>query len=405
MTSLIPLNAMVARSDRADDIVAPQFDSPFGEERYGFAVSSPDSFMNVVLSVADFPEPYPTRGDTARRASRHFKGMVERGLFESLPGQAFFLYEIATAGHRQLGIVGGVPVNAIDQGKILGHEGTFQERVDDLVRFMQEARMSSGLVTLGYPADPAHLEMMGRLASSSPLRDCTDQGGIRHRLWAVTDHSDLVDIQATFGRIRTLYIIDGHHRVAAARRLGHSPGWFLAALFPTDQLLLREYNRVINLDQLLPPEEISRMAAGDWEISEIGRAGSVEAMPNRPGEMAMLLNGVWYRLVFQGRRPNDPVDSIDVSLLHQLILGPIFGLRSYDDPSISYVPGEGSTLPFESWVDPAEAVGFALYPTSMDEVVKVAEAGREMPPKSTWFIPKPGSGLVVVRWDQSSRSD
>ena len=272
--------------------------------------------------------------------------------------------------------MGGVPVNDIDQGKILGHEGTFQERVDDLVSFLQETRMSAGLVTLGYRADQAHFEMMERLSSSSPLRDCTGPDEIRHRLWAVTDPSDMAYIQAHLARIKTLYITDGHHRVAAARRLGPTPGWFLAALFPTDQLLLREYNRVINPDRLLPLEEIRQALDGDWKISEIGPVGSVEAMPTRPGEIAMLLNGVWHRLAFQGKRSKDPVDGIDVSLLHQLILGPIFDARSYDDPSISYVPGEGSTLPFET--------------------------GREMPPKSTWFIPKPGSGLLVVKWDQPS---
>lgn len=400
MVSVIPVEALVARADRVVDVVAPQADSVPGGGSYRYAVDRPDSFMNVTLSVTDFPEPVPTRDTVARRALDHFQGMMERGLFDPLP-PAFFLYELDTGSHRQAGIVGGVSVAEVEEGRILGHEGTLKDQVDDLsADFFQMARLSSGPVALGFEADEDHHALMRHLASGEPVRDFVSSDGVRQRLWAIPDPSDHAAVRAATSRVKRAYITDGHHRVAAARRRRGGPGWFLAIMFPNDHLRALAYNRVIVPDLLPSPGEVRRSLGDGWVMDEVGPVGSVEVQPQCTGEIAMVLDGMWYRLVFRGRRPDDPVERLDVSLLHDRILRPVFGISSSEDPRLTYAVGESSTAPFEGRVAAYPgAVGFAMRPAQIDEIAAVADARSLMPPKSTWFTPKPRSGLLVVRWE------
>ncbi|MDE0139769.1 MAG: DUF1015 family protein [bacterium] len=407
MVSVIPVEALVTRSDRVVDVVAPQADSVPGGDSYHYAVDHPDSFLNVTLAVGEFPGPTPSREAVVKRASGHFRGMLERGLFEPLPLAAFFLYELDTGSHRQVGIVGGVSLAAIEEGRILGHEETLEGPVEDLAHFYRVARLSSSPVALGFDADEHHHSLMRELSSGTPLRDFTSPDGVRQRLWAVTDPSGISALRAAASRVETMYITDGHHRVAAARQPGGGPGWFLAIMFPNNHLRALAYNRVIVPDFLPSPEEVRRSLSGGWEMDRMGPAGAVESQPRGTGEIAMVLDGMSYRLVFRGRRPDHPVARLDVSLLHDSILRPVFGISSSEDPRLWYEVGENSSMPFESRVAAYPgAVGFAMHPAQIDEMTAVADARSLMPPKSTWFTPKPRSGLLVVRWeDQAAGND
>lgn len=403
MNAAIPLEAMVARADRVTEIVAPQYDTVARGGRYRFAAEHPDCFINVTLSVADFPAPVPGGRAIARRAASHFEGMLRRRLFEPVPGRGFFLYELDTGSHRQQGIVAGLPVSAIREGRVVGHEGTIDERVDDLARFFRVARLASNPVSLGFRADEGHVRLIERLASTPPLRDFTGEDGVRQRLWTVAEPADVAQVMEAVARIGTLYITDGHHRVAASSQTGVGPGWFLAILFPTHHLAAAEYNRVLSLDQVPAPRDVFMKLGPDWEVTRMGPLGRADARPGSRGELALLLGGFWYRLQFRGKRSADPVSGLDVSLLHDRILGPGFGVSSYQDPRLSFVAGGGSLVRLErrTAVYPGR-VGFAMRPAQIVEIVAVADAGRLMPPKSTWFTPKPRSGLFVVRWDQTA---
>ena len=402
MTAAIPIQALVARADRAADIVAPQYDAIPGGGRYRYAVDRPDSFLNVTLSAADFPEPVPRASAIARRAADHFEGMIRRGLFEALPTRAFFLYELDTGRHRQLGIVAGLPVSDVTEGRVIGHEGTIEERVEDLAGFFRVARLASSPVALGFRADEGQRRLMERLASRPPMRDFMGIDGVRQRLWMVGDPGELIEVEEATARIGAMYITDGHHRVAASCLDGAGPGWFLAILFPTDRLKAIEYNRSVGLDQAPSAGYVRRALGRGWEVTELGPVGVADARPRTGGDMSMLLDGVWHRLVFRGERSADPVERLDVSLLHDLILGPVLGVASYQDPRLSFVVGEESLRRLErhTLAYPG-AVGFAMYPAQIEEIMAVADSGRLMPPKSTWFTPKPRSGLLVVRWDRA----
>ncbi len=399
MRAAIPIEALVARADRASDIVAPQYDAIPPAGRYRFAAERPDSFVNITLSVRDFPEPAPSRSEVAMRAADHFAGMMERGLFETLPTKGFLLYQLDAGGHRQLGIVGGVPVSCVAEGRVIGHEGTIGDRVADLAAFSRAARLASSPVALAYQADRDQRRLMERLALRLPIRDFTGIDGVRQRLWVVDGPEDLVEIREATERIGAMYITDGHHRVAAASMPGVGPGWFLAILFPADHLNALEYNRMVRLDQVPSAEQVTRSLGSDWEATELGPAGGLEYLPRTRGDLVMLLDGVWYRLSFRGERSEDPVESLDVSLLHQRVLGPVFGVPSYEDPRLSYVVGGDSPERLERSVAAYPGgVGFSMHPAQIEDVMGVADAGRLMPPKSTWFTPKPRSGLFVVRW-------
>ena len=405
MTAAIPLRALVARAERVADIVAPQYDSIPRGGRYRYAVERPDSFVNVTLSAADFPEPVPHRSIIAQRAADHFAQMLDRGLFEALPTRAFFLYELDTGRHRQLGIVAGIPVSAITGGRVIGHEGTIEERVEDLAAFFRMARLASSPVALGFRADEGQRSLMERLASRSPIRDFEGMDGVRQRLWMISDPAGIAEIEEATARIGTMYVTDGHHRIAASCRAEAVPGWFLAILFPTDHLRALEYNRSVRLGEAPDAGDVRQALPRDWEMTEIGPAGGTDAQPRTKGEVSMLLGGVWYRLSFRGARSDDPVESLDVSLLHDMILGPVLSVSSYEDPRLSYEVGDGAVTRLERRVTAyPDAVGFAMYPAPIGEMMAVADAGRLMPPKSTWFTPKPRSGLLVVRWEQSDLS-
>lgn len=394
---------MVARADRVTDIVAPQYDAVPGGDRHRFAVERPDSFVNITLSVRDFPDPVPSKRAVARRAAQHFEGMLERRLFEHIPGRVFFLYELDTGRHRQSGIVAGLPVSDVREGRVIGHEGTLDERVDDLARFFRAARLASSPVALGFRADGDHVRLIEELGSKTPTRDFTGFDGVRQRLWTVDEPADVARVEAAIARIDSMYITDGHHRVAASSRTGVGPGWFLAILFPTDHLDTVEYNRLITLDEVPGSGEVERRLRPDWEVERIGPPGEANPRPRVRRELAMLLDGVWYRLRYRGERTTDPVSSLDVSLLHDRILGPVFGVSSYQDGRVSYVTGGESLAGLEQQTAAYPgAVGFAMCPAGIGEVMAVADAGRLMPPKSTWFTPKPRSGLFVVRWDQEA---
>lgn len=401
MTAAIPIQALIARADRVSDIVAPQYDAIPPGGRYGFAVERPDSFVNITLSSGDFPDPSPSRSEVTKRATDHFERMIGRGLFEAMPARGFFLYELDTGRHRQLGIVGAVPVSSVAEGRVIGHEGTIADRVADLAAFFRAARLASSPVALAFKADRDHHRLMERLARRSPVRDFTGIDGVRQRLWTVDDPGDVAEVEEATARIGTMYITDGHHRVAAASMERVGPGWFLAILFPADHLNALEYNRLVRLGRVPSAGQVTRSLGRDWETTELGRVGALESLPRTRGDLAMLLDGIWHRLSFRGERSEDPVESLDVSLLHDRILGPVLGVPSYQDPRLHYVVGGESPGRLErSAIAYPGSVVFSMHPAGIDEIMAVADAGRLMPPKSTWFTPKPRSGLFVVPWSR-----
>ena len=399
MTTLLPIDARIANADRADEVVAPQYDTLGLSGRYRYAIDHPDCFLNVVLSRADFPAVEIEGLDIARRAAEHFEGMVDRGLFPAHGQPSFFLYELASDTHRQVGLVAGVPVHAITDGHVLGHEGTIHDRALDLAEFYRTARLTSSPVALAFNAADEQRALFDRITEGAPIRDFSGSDGVRQLLWSIDDPGDIAAVQESMEGVESYYITDGHHRVAAAQIEGAVPGWFLGVIFPSEQMRVLEYNRCVALNAEPSVDAISNALGSDWQIQRLGDTGLVDARPALVGDFSMLIEDVWYRLRFVGDRPDDPVQRLDVCLLHDRVLAPAFGITDDQDGRLSYVVGEDAGPRLERAVRYGEhIVAFALHPTSLEELFDVADAKRRMPAKSTWFTPKPRSGLIVVRW-------
>lgn len=390
---IAPIEALVADPARCAEVVAPPYDGlgVLGRRRY--AAEHPDSFLNVILSRIDLPD--GAGADLGERARRTFEGMVDRGLYEPASAPALYLYELAADGHRQLGVIGAISTDLIAAGMILGHEATLRSRTDELSEFYRATRLSSSAVALTYFDDGAFERVIEEAAASGvPVRAFTSADGTTQRLWRLTSPADLSAVDGAAAALGQLYITDGHHRVqaAAAGATGQS---FLGVVFPPGQLRVLEYNRCVELDRPVDVRKLFAELDEHWEVVELGAAGAVDPRPPAVGIVGMLLGGRWYRLTARDV-PIDPLAGLDVEMLHSRVIRPLFGVADDGDRRLSFVVGAVDQL--EATCQTERQIGFALHPTELDQLRRIADAGETMPPKSTYFTPKARSGLVVVRW-------
>ena len=295
--------------------------------------------------------------------------------------------------HSQVGLVAAASCEEYLGGIIKKHELTRPDKEDDRVRHIEALNSQTGPVFLTYRASAELDEFVAKKISQKPEIDFTAKDGVRHTSWVIADGAGIKFIETQFSKIPFLYIADGHHRSAAAARVfqsrqgaGHS-GRFLAVIFPHNQMQILPYNRVLKDLNDWPPEQLLEILGKVFAIDPNGTA-----VPARKHELGFYLQGKWRTLAFRKKLiPTDnPVDSLDVSLLQQLVLGPIFRI---DDPRtskrINFVGGIRGTAELEKLVDSGEyACAFSMFPTSIEDLMSIADAGGIMPPKSTWFEPK-----------------
>jgi uncharacterized protein (DUF1015 family) len=302
-------------------------------------------------------------------------------------------------------VVGCVHVDDYERDLIRKHEKTRQDKEDDRTRHVLTLNANAEPVFLTYRGRPEIDELVaGIVSASAPLYDFTAPDGVRHTAWAVPDPGALA---RAFGLVPHAYVADGHHRSASAWRAGkelraknpshrgdEEYNWFLAVLFPADQLRILPYNRLARDLKGQAPSEV---------LDRLGRLGKLtaakDATPDRTGVFCVYLDGRWHRLELDpsGIDRSDPIASLDVSLLQDRVLSPILGIGDpRTDKRIDFVGGIRGTAELERRVSSGEmAIAFSLYPTTPDQLMAVSDAGHVMPPKSTWFEPKLRSGLFV----------
>jgi uncharacterized protein (DUF1015 family) len=288
------------------------------------------------------------------------------------------------------------------------HETTRQVKEDDRTRHILTTNAHAEPVFLTYPTQPFIVQLNNRVTAQEPLFDFVAGDQVRHRVWRVGDSGPFAD---AFRRIAVAYIADGHHRCAGAWRAGierrkanpkhtgdEEYNWFLAVLFPSSQLRILPYNRVVKDLHGLTPEAFLEALAGLGTVTP-----AAGALPERSGSVAVLVGGRWHRLSFDPGSidQNDPVASLDAALLQARVLGPILGIGDVrTDPRIDFVGGLRAPAELERRVGAGEAaVAFGLHPVSVQQLMAIADAGGIMPPKSTWFEPKLLSGLFVHTLD------
>ena len=402
---LQPFRAVRPAPEMAADVAAVPYDVVSRAEAAELARGNPRSFLHVGRSDIDLPDDIDPHDPRVYAGAR---GALERLMREGVLAQddepSLFLYRLIMDDHTQTGLVGCVHVDDYDNNVILKHEKTRPDKEDDRTRHVLTLNAHAEPVILTYRGRPEVDRLTEQVTRQDPVYDFTADDGVRHTVWRVLDTHPWTQ---HFGTIPVSYVADGHHRCASASRAARerreaNPGhhgdeeynWFLAVLFPSDQLRILPYNRLVrDLNGQAPAEVLERLA----EVGQLSETSNPE--PPGPGSVCVYLDGRWHGLTFD-LAPIDNTDvigSLDVSLLQNRVLTPI--LRVGDprtDPRVEFVGGIRGTAELERRVRSGEhAIGFSMHPTSLDQLLAVSDAGEVMPPKSTWFEPKLRSGLFV----------
>ncbi len=385
----------------AQEVIAPPYDVLTTEEARSVAADQPNNFLHVSKPEIDLPadvSPYDTLVyDTG---AENLRRLVRRGVLIQDPRECLYLYRMQTAAHAQTGVVATVSVTDYHANRIRRHELTRPDKEDDRVRHMEALNAQTGPVLLVHQHDSGVAERLAGLTRQVPLYEGLRLNDVEHTLWAIEDQAAVDALRAAFNEMPAFYIADGHHRSAAAARVAERRGpedrnanHFLAVLFPASEVRILDYNRVIKtLNGRTPAGFVDRVARR-FTVTEA--AGPVR--PQRPGEFGMCLAGRWYRLTAPASQlqADDPVARLDVSILSEQVIEPLLGIHDMRrDPHIDFVGGARGLRELECRVDGGDAVAFSMYPTPLSALIQVADAGRVMPPKSTWFEPKLADGLV-----------
>lgn len=409
MTLIRPFAGLRVRPEAAARVAAPPYDVMNTDEARRMAAGNPDSFLHVSRPEIDLPEGTDVHSDAVyAQAARALADLEARGLLQRDATPHLYLYRLTMDGRRQTGIAAAFSVDAYREGRIKRHEFTRPDKEDDRTRHVDATAANSGPVFLAFRAD-ADLKARLRAAEARlPTVDFTADDGIRHELWPVGDDTEIAALVAGVERAGALYIADGHHRCAAAGRVAdlrreRNPGYTgdesfnfgYAVCFPHDELRIFDYNRFVRDLAGRTPAAFLDAIAGAFDVAPAAEA----VRPARRGEFGMFLAGRWYRLTVKPALvpAGDPVRSLDVSVLQDNLLGPILGIADpRRDARIDFVGGIRGLGELERRVGEVPgSVAFSMYPTSLDEVMAVADAGEVMPPKSTWFEPKLRDGLLV----------
>ncbi len=408
MPLIRPFRGLRPAPGRAQDIVAPPYDVLNTEEARARAEGRPDSFLHISKPEIDLPpgiDPYSAPVYEKGRAN--FRRMIDAGVLVQEDAPSYYFYRLIMGPHQQIGLVASASVADYDRNRIRKHEFTRPDKEDDRVRQIGTLDAQTGPVFLTYRQSDAIDAIAAQATSGAPDVDVVADDGVRHTVWVVREQMVIDRITELFDVMSCLYIADGHHRSAAASRVaaarkGANPehsgeeeyNYFLSVIFPDNQMQILDYNRVV--------ADLNGRSV-DAFLTAVGVAFTLEpsGAPVKPaahGEFGMYLPGQWHRLVIEPERVpvDDPVAQLDVSLLADNLIDPILGIS---DPRrnkrIDFVGGIRGLAELERRVDSGEmAVAFALFPTSLAELMAVADAGEVMPPKSTWFEPKLADGLV-----------
>ncbi|MDB6016445.1 MAG: hypothetical protein JWR19_934 [Pedosphaera sp.] len=358
------------------------------------AAGNPLSFLHVSKPEIDLPAGTDTYSPAVyAKGKENFARLIAEGALRQDPQPCYYLYRQVMGKHNQVGWVAAASCEDYLNNIIKKHEFTRPDKEDDRVRHIETLNSQTGPVFLTYRANAALDELAAKKTSETPDIDFTAKDGVRHTAWVIGDAKTVQFIEAEFSRIPFLYIADGHHRSAAAARVyqtrkgaGES-GSFLSVIFPHNQMQILPYNRVLkSLNGLTAAQLLEKLDA----VFIIKPQGA--AQPTRKHELGLFLNGQWHTLHFrpQFAATSDPIEKLDVTLLQKYVLAPIFGI---DDPrtskEINFVGGIRGTAELEKLVNNGEyACAFSMFPTSIEDLMTIADAGGIMPPKSTWFEPK-----------------
>jgi len=391
---------MRPQQGRAGEVIAPPYDVVDTEQARAMAAGRPWSFLHVSRAEIDLaPGTDPHTPAVYARAARNWQAMIDAEVIgrDELP--AFYAYRLAGQDHALTGLAAVVSVAAYAQGRVRRHELTRADKEDDRVRHIDALNAQTGPVMLAHHPDAALSALVAAETERRPDIEAGTADGVRHSLWAVDDPARVKEMQQACNALDTLYIADGHHRSAAAARVaamrrqagGQAGDYFLAVMFDAEQMRILDYNRLVHDLHGMEADEFLQRLSATHAVTAVGG----EPVSPPPGEVGMYLGGNWHRVELHPSH-GDIVEQLDVSRLSDQVLGPHLGIGDLRvDDRIGFMGGIHGLRALQESVDAGRAaVAFSLHPTTMPELLAVADAGRIMPPKSTWFEPKLADGLL-----------
>jgi len=411
MSTIKPFRALRPVPDKANAVASPPYDVLNSDEARVMAADNPVSFLHVTKPEIDLDPNIDLYADEVyAKAAQNMRRLVADRVMLREETACLFLYQqemwIGDRTHVQVGLVAGASSAEYEQNLIKKHELTRADKEKDRTRHVETLNANAGPVFLTYRTVKTIDAMVDVERAKKPLYDFVSPDGLRHVVWAIRDASDIRAFVAAFAEIPCLYIADGHHRCASgvaigAKRRAANPchtgdeeyAFFLAVMFPHDQLYIMDYNRVVNDLNGLSEAAFLAKVREKFDVAE-----SKDRRPTKATEFGMFLGGRWHGLT---ARPGtfdaaNPVESLDVSILQKNLLAPILGIGDpRRDKRIDFIGGIRGPEELERRVQGGAAVAFSMFATSMEQLMAIADAGQIMPPKSTWFEPKLRSGLLV----------
>lgn len=408
MAIVKPFNAIRPAATLADQVAALPYDVYNREEACRAVSGKPLSFLNIDRAETQFPDDVDTYADCVyEKAALLLNHFMESKIFITEEKPCYYLYALTMNGRTQTGIAGCSAIDDYQNNIVKKHENTREEKELDRIKHVDTCSAQTGPIFLTYRHNNTLHDLIAEAKKQPPVYDFTTEDDIRHQLYLVNDDEMIHAMEAALLTLPSTYIADGHHRAASAVKVGlerrrtnpaysgeEDFNYFLSVLFPDDELMILPYNRVVkdlntlSLDALLAEIKIS------FDIEEIGASAYA---PTQKGTFGMFVGDIWYKLTAKETIcSDDPVKGLDVSILQDFLLGPVLGIGDPRvDKRIDFIGGIRGLAELEQRVHTDMQIAFSMYPTSIQELLDVADANLLMPPKSTWFEPKLRSGLLI----------
>jgi len=402
MVDVRPFKAIRPASNLADKVAELPYDVVDSNQARYLAQGNSYSYFHIDKAEIDLPQSVsPYDKAVYQKAAANLKEFLQKGWLKKDRKDNYYLYQLTMAGRSQTGLVACTSIDDYTSGKIKKHEYTRHEKEIDRMNHIRSCDANTSPIFLSYRKNVAIQQLIQQWQEShEAMYDFTSYHKVQHKVWLLDNDTVIQELKKAFASVEALYIADGHHRTESAVKVGLEKrkeqnqslesDYFLSILFPEDELLIKEYNRILNVE--IPDDFFERLK----ESFTVEKA--TEKKPDTAGQMRMYMAGNWYCLkVKKEAIPTDPVGKLDVSLLQNLLIAPIFDIQDVrSDQRIDFVGGIEEPEKLEELVDSQKwTVAFSMYPTKMQDLLQVADAKEIMPPKSTWFEPKLLSGLFL----------
>ena len=415
MPNIKPFSPLRPAADHVEEMYIYHGDAGNKKRIYALSATNPNSLIHVSHADISLSDEDAKNEKLIRAKSKEaMKSFRSQGLLKQDTGESYYIYRLSMANHSQTGVVALVDVEDYINGIIKRHELTRVDKVHIQANQIERVGGHMEPILLAYDVSEPGMATEGFLKdwtlSHDSEYDFFDMGGIHHELWQITDEEVNDRITEKLSKASSFYICDGHHRIAAAAEYyvdyvdksnadGKIPKcrYFMAAIFPSDEMLVLDYNRAVkDLNGLSKEEFFKALKNGNFALKELG---PIPTYPSGFGEFTMVIDGIWYRMTYKGERDmTDPVARLDVSLLQSHVLRDILGIRDpQNDDRLSFISGTKGLDALQQATETDMKVAFAIAPPSMSDIIKVSDTGLTMPPKSTCFEPKLASGLLIYQ--------